>query len=291
MSPRMLDLDRAGLIALDGRALTAAVGEAEGRTVLAEVIPSRGPLVDGVDNLEVVAAMGADVLVLNFVDELLVDDGWQLPCLGRLADLSALAVTVGRPIGVNLEPGDVPPARQATPQSARRLVDSGAVMLVLTANPGAGTTLADLARVTETVRAAVGSGPSIWAGKMHQAGVTEPITPRGLVALIDAGADGALLPLPGTVPGVTRDAAAGICATVHEAGGLVMGTIGTSQEGAHPRTLAALALIGKEIGVDVHHLGDAGLAGATDPESVYAYSVAVRGRRHTWRRMALGNRH
>lgn len=290
MSARILDLDRAGLAALDGRGLTAAVAGAEGRTILAEVIPTRGPLVDGVDNLEVVAAMGADIVVLNLVDRLLVDGGFGLPCLGVLPDLRALAGAVGRPIGVNLEPGDMPAARRATPEAARRMVDAGAVLLVLTANPGTGTTLADLARVTETLRAAVGDGPSIWAGKMHRAGTTEPITPAALAALIAAGADGALLPLPGTVPGVTRDAATAACAAVHQAGGLIMGTIGTSQEGAHPATLVALALLAKEIGVDVHHLGDAGLAGAADPEVVYAYSVAVRGRRHTWRRMALGNR-
>lgn len=292
MSTRILDLDRAGLAALDGRCLTEAIAGAEGRTILAEVIASRGPLVDGVDNLEVMAAMGADVLVLNFVDELIGDDGgFRFPCLGVVDDLRALATAVGRPIGVNLEPGDVPEARRATPDAAQRMVDAGATLLVLTANPGTGTTLADLAKVTETLRAAVGDGPSIWAGKMHQAGATEPIAPAPVAALISAGADGALLPLPGTVPGVTREIAAAVCVAVHDAGGLVMGTIGTSQEGARPATGAALALVAKEIGVDVHHLGDSGLAGAADPELVYAYSVAVRGRRHTWRRMAFGNRH
>ena len=51
-----------------------------------------------------------------------------------------------------------------------------------------------------------------------------------------------------------------------------------------------LGLIAKEIGVDLHHLGDAGLGGSPDPEVVYRYSVAIRGRRHTWRRTALGAR-
>jgi len=291
MSRRILDLDRAGLVSLDGRGLTAAIAGAEGRTILAEVTPSRGPLVDGVDNLEVVAAMGADIVVLNLIDELIEDEGFRLPCLGAVPDLRALATTVGRPIGVNLEPGDVPAPRRATPQAARRMVEAGATLLVLTANPGTRTTLADLARVTETLRAAVGGGPSIWAGKMHQAGATEPVMAAPVAALIGAGADGALLPLPGTVPGVTREVAAAVCSAVHDAGGLVMGNIGTSQEGAHPSIATALALVAKEIGVDVHHVGDAGLAGGTDPDLVYAYSVAVRGRRHTWRRMAFGSRH
>jgi hypothetical protein len=125
---------------------------------------------------------------------------------------------------------------------------------------------------------------------MHQAGRDERLSADRLVQLVDAGADGVLLPLPGTVPGVSRESAAEACAAVHAAGALVMG-IGTSQEGARPDIATHLALIAKEIGVDAHHLGDAGLARTADPDLVYAYSIAIRGRRHTWRRIAWGNRH
>jgi hypothetical protein len=69
-----------------------------------------------------------------------------------------------------------------------------------------------------------------------------------------------------------------------------MGTIGTSQEGARPAIALPLALAAKEIGVDAHHLGDAGIGRVTDPDLLYEYSIAVRGRRHTWRRMAFGGR-
>jgi hypothetical protein len=92
------------------------------------------------------------------------------------------------------------------------------------------------------------------------------------------------------MPGMTREAAAGIVQAVHAAGGLAVGTIGTSQEGAHPSLMDPIGLVAKEIGVDIHHLGDGGLGGSPDPEVVYRYSVAIRGRRHTWRRMALGAR-
>ena len=73
-------------------------------------------------------------------------------------------------------------------------------------------------------------------------------------------------------------------------GALAIGAIGTSQEGADGDTLRRLALMAKRIGVDVHHLGDAGLGGMASPESLYAYSIAVRGIRHTWNRMARGTR-
>ena len=52
---------------------------------------------------------------------------------------------------------------------------------------------------------------------------------------------------------------------------------GRDEPGGRPSGLMdALGLVAKEIGVDVHHLGDAGLGGSPDPEVVYRYSVAIR---------------
>jgi riboflavin synthase len=99
-----------------------------------------------------------------------------------------------------------------------------------------------------------------------------------------------LVPIPGTVPGVTRELATAATEAVHERGVIVLGTIGTSQEGAPEALAHSLALVAKEIGVDAHHVGDAGYHGVGDPHLLHAYSLAVRGRRHTWRRMALGSR-
>ena len=42
----------------------------------------------------------------------------------------------------------------------------------------------------------------------------------------------------------------------------------------------------KASGADVHHIGDSGFFGVAPPENIYAYSLAIRGRRHTWHRMA-----
>lgn len=290
-APRLLDLDRDRLAELRGSALTGAVVAAEGRTIVAEVVAAAaGSLASDVHDVEVAAAMGADLVVLNLIETAVTDGGWQLPGLGLVPTLADLARQIGRPVGVNLEPGDVPPARRATVDAARRLLDDGAGFLVLTANPGTDSTYADLARVCADLRAGTGDDVALWAGKMHHAGVREPVTPKALLQLVDAGADGVLLPVPGTVPGVRREVAAEACAAAQDAGAMVMGTLGTSQEGTHVAVARALALLAKEVGVDAHHLGDAGLGRAPDPELVYAWSVAVRGRRHTWRRMAWGNR-
>jgi hypothetical protein len=287
---RILDLDRDQISGLRGRDLTAAVAAAEGRTIVAEVIAGAQGLADGVENFEIVASLGADIIILNFVELVLGDTGWRFRELGPVADLAALARLVGRPIGVNLEPGDVPAARRSTPANARRLVDAGAAMLCLTANPGTGTSLEDLALATAGIRAELGPDAAIWAGKMHLAGRTEELTATGIERLVVAGADGVLIPLPGTVPGITRERAIELVRAAHDGGAIVMGTVGTSQEGARPSIASTLALLAKEIGVDAHHLGDAGIGRVADPDLLYEYSIAVRGRRHTWRRMAFGGR-
>lgn len=289
-TPRLLDLDRSSLAALHGRALNEAVTGAEGRTVVAEVVAGSAGLVSGAHDAEVVAAMGADIVVLNLIETAAAPHGWQFPGLGTVPSLRELAARIGRPVGVNLEPGEVPDGRRATPEVARRLVDDGAAVLVVTANPGTGATYDSLATACTDLRGALGPDAALWVGKMHHAGVREPVTAAALLRLVEAGGDGVLLPVPGTVPGVTREAAAEACAAAQDAGALVVGTVGTSQEGTHVEVARALALRAKEVGVDVHHLGDAGLGRAPDPELVYAWSVAVRGRRHTWRRLAWGNR-
>lgn len=283
---RILDLDRTGLAALRGPDLSRAVAASEGRTMVAEVFADRAALSfdgqTGVHNAELMAAFGADVIVLNMIDRVWDGTTFRFPGLGELGSLRELAERIGRPIGVNLEPGTVPELRKATQDNAQRLADAGAALIVLTANPSTDGSLDGMARATEQIR----TDAALWVGKMHHAGHPEPITAAKLANLVDAGADGVILPIPGTLPGVTREAAAEAVQAVHDKGAVVMGAIGTSQEGAHANVVPQLALLAKEIGVDAHHIGDCFLPGMGDPELLYAYSVAVRGRRHTWVRMA-----
>ncbi|WP_112269130.1 DUF7916 family protein [Lentzea terrae] len=283
---RILDLDRSGLAALRGPELSRAVAASEGRTMVAEVFADRAALSfdgqTGVHNAELMAAFGADVIVLNMIDRVWDGTMFRFPGLGEFASLAELAAKIGRPIGVNLEPGTVPELRKASKDNAQRLADAGAALIVLTANPSTDGSLDGMARATEQL----GTGAGLWVGKMHHAGHPEPITAQKLGNLVDAGADGVILPIPGTLPGITREAAAEVVQAVHAKGAVVMGAIGTSQEGAHTNVVPQLALTAKEIGVDAHHIGDCFLPGMGDPELLYAYSVAVRGRRHTWTRMA-----
>ena len=65
-----------------------------------------------------------------------------------------------------------------------------------------------------------------------------------------------------------------------------MTAIGTSQEGADVDTIRRIALECKMAGTDIHHLGDSGYTGIAAPENITAYSVVIKGLRHTYRRMA-----
>ena len=292
---RILDLDSSELATLRGRELTASVAASEGRAVVAEVWPHTAMLASahetgGVSNIELVAAFGADIVILNMVEKVYDGERWRLLVMPEFDSLAELADFVGRPIGVNIEPGNVPNGRKATVDNARRLVDQGAALLCVTANPATGADLADIAGTSKRLRDALGGDAAIWAGKMHMAGHTEPLDGHALRQVAESGADGVLVPLPGTVPGVTREIAAEAVRQIHAAGAIAIGTIGTSQEGSHRTLVPQLALNAKEIGVDAHHIGDAYLAGAMDPEFLYDYSVAIRGRRHTWHRMGRNTR-
>jgi len=62
----------------------------------------------------------------------------------------------------------------------------------------------------------------------------------------------------------------------------------TSQEGSNPETLEHIALLAKMCGPDIHELGDSGFTESIiDPMNIMRYGVAIRGRRHHYRRMAV----
>ena len=109
-----------------------------------------------------------------------------------------------------------------------------------------------------------------------------------LLAYVEAGVDLLTLPAPGAVAGVTESKLAEIILAVRAAGALVSTTVGGSQEGADKATIQNIALAAKRAGADVFELGDAGVAGMPVPTTIYNASIAIRGRRHTFVRMARG---
>ena len=266
---RILDCGPADVQEMDGGALLEAVRRSEGRTILCEVLWPAPPLVDGVSNAEVAVAFGADLVLLNMFDG---------------EDLADIKERLGRPVGVNVEPsGSVPEHRRASRETLRRLADADFV--VVTANPDAEVGIEEMLSAVELVRETLPAA-LVFAGKMHGSGGRGMVGETEISRLADA-SDAVLIPAPGTVPGSREPLVAELADAAHASEALVVAAVGTSQEGADAETVKGLALAAKRAGTDVLHLGDAGVSGITDPMNVLAASIAIRGRRHAYRRMAM----
>ncbi|MFB0537860.1 MAG: haloacid dehalogenase-like hydrolase, partial [Anaerolineae bacterium] len=204
---------------------------------------------------------------------------------------------VGRPVGTKLD--CVPPERRdefggraATVDNARRAVELGADFLWLAGNPGTGASTDLIAQGVAEVANAIGDRVIIIAGKMHGAGLgrADVVSEEAIRRYAEAGADIIVVPAPGTVPGATLEYTKDLVEAIHAAGPLAMTGMGTSQEGADVETVRQIALMSKMTGADILHIGDAGFSGMAPPENIMAFSIAIRGQRHTYRRMALSLR-
>jgi hypothetical protein len=262
------------------------------------------PMLGDITNAEFAAAMGADILLLNMFDvqnpKIL-----GLPKTDPNQVIHKLKELTGRPIGINLEPVEqvlssenpeenmwaMTGGRKATLENAQKAADMGVNFILLTGNPGIGVTNEAIEQTLRLYKQALGDRLILAAGKMHASGIlTEGaekiITREDIAAFAAAGADIILLPAPGTVPGITMEYVRDLVNYAHSLGCLTITAIGTSQEGADTATIRQIALMCKMTGTDIHHLGDAGYGGMALPENIQAYSIAVRGIRHTYRRMA-----
>jgi hypothetical protein len=300
---RLLDVTASELRTYGRSDVLTAIRASEGRTVAAETIAVAMPALYDVSNPELAASLGADIIVLNMLN---VARPVVVGIDGDPADVvQTIKRLTGRLVALNLEPVDCDArletddvfgnadaeGRLATPQNVARAAELGVDAVVLTGNPGMGVTNSSLATAVARVRSTAGSDMLIMAGRMHASGSpTEAgakiLDSRSIHGFVEAGADIVLMPAPGTVPGCHEDRVRRWVETVHGTGALTMTTIGTSQEGADIDTVRRIALMAKMTGTDIHHLGDCGYFGITLPENLLAYSIAIRGRRHAYRRMA-----
>ena len=301
---RILDCQGSDFRNMSRDELLAAIAGAEGRTIACETIGSIIPMLGDITNAEFAAAMGADILLLNVFDV-------QNPSIRGLPKtepdnvIRKLKELTGRPIGINLEPVEqvlssqdpeenmwaMTAGRKATLENARKAADMGVNFILLTGNPGIGVSNSAIVQTLEVYKRELGDRLILAAGKMHASGIlTEGaekiITREDIRSFAEAGADIILLPAPGTVPGITLEYVRDLIGYAHSLGCLTITAIGTSQEGADVTTIRQIALMCKMAGTDIHHLGDSGYGGMALPENIQAYSIAVRGIRHTYRRMA-----
>jgi hypothetical protein len=298
---RIIDCRSSDFLNMTRQDLLDSIANCEGRTVCCETVGSYQPMLGDITNAEFAAAMGADILLLNLFD--CVDPQINaLPKCEPMERVRMLKKLTGRPIGINLEPVEqeletgesmwaMTSGRKATLENAKRAADMGVNFILLTGNPGMGVTNEAIVQTLQLYKRELGDRLVLAAGKMHAAGIlTEGaekiITKEDVKAFAEAGADIILMPAPGTVPGITLELVRELVSYAHSLGCLTITAIGTSQEGADVATIRQIALMAKMTGTDIHHLGDAGYGGMSLPENIQAYSVAIRGIRHTYRRMA-----
>lgn len=306
MAKRILDCFASDFKQFTKQELLESIRKSEGRVIACETIGTIRPMLGDVTNAEFVCALGADILLLNMFDvQNPVIQG--LPQKDPAQTIQLIKELTGRPVGINLEPvdpdkeGETDPlwkmseGRRATLENAQRACDMGVDMILLTGNPGMGVSNEAIEKTLQLYREKLGDKVILAAGKMHAAGILEEaaeqiITKEDVKRFRKAGADILLFPAPATVPGITTEYIRGLVSYAHSLGALTITAIGTSQEGADTDTIRQLALMCKMTGTDIHHLGDAGYAGMSLPENIQAYSVAIRGIRHTYHRMAASIR-
>lgn len=302
MAKRFLDCYASDFEKFTKEELLESIQKSEGRTLACETIGTLQPMLGNITNAEFAAGMGADILLLNMFDV-------KNPFISGLPEtepenaIALIRKLTGRPVGINLEPvEDVEAAktdsmwkmsagRLASVENALLAERMGVNMILLTGNPGMGVSNPAIIETLKKYQKAVGDKVILAAGKMHAAGILSEaaeniITERDVESFIEAGADIILLPAPGTLPGITLEYIRKLIAYAHSLGAMTMTAIGTSQEGADTDTIKRIALLCKMAGTDIHHIGDTGYAGMALPENIQAYSVAIRGVRHTYRRMA-----
>ena len=249
---RLLDCTASEIAAYGKAELMQSIAGCEGRVLACETIGLTQPLLVDVTNAEYAASLSADLLLLNMFD-------------------------VRHPV-INALPS-VP--EQETVRELKRL----------TGNPGNGVNNDAIEAALREISDAVGDRVLLAAGKMHASGVIGEggenlLTLSDVRRFAEAGADIILLPAPGTIPGITQECAHSLVEAAHSCGKLAMTAIGTSQEGADTATIRQIALLCKMAGADIHHIGDTGVPGMALPQNILAYSIAIRGERHTYHRMA-----
>lgn len=283
---------------------------------MSETVISIMPLLDGISNAETASAFGADMVTLNtfnfdapFIfgyDDLSTDMFGGIRQYGPLIDesitrnllnpnyIKEFKSRVGRFIGVNMEPVPshipYPDGMRLSEKNVLKAKSLGFDYIVVTANPKTQIGNNEIVEGIKLVRSLLGNDVLIIAGKMHGAGAGNIYSEDVIEEFINAGADVILVPAAGTVPGVDYNLMKTFTDLIHKHGALAMSTIGTSQEGSSTSTIERFALDAKSAGVDIQHIGDAGYSGMAHPENIMALSVAIRGKRHTYRQMSRSKR-
>ena len=261
---------------------------------MGETVVTSAPLIAGVTNAEVMAAFSCDLILLNEYD---VFTRYINGMEGVGEPIKEIKRLTAKPLGINLEPLAVaeesledlitlPQGRIACKETFIEAEKQGVDFILLTGNPATGVTnksIEDSISIAKKYFSGL-----VFAGNMHGAGLSEKVLSQSQVlAYINEGADGVLLPSAGTIMGVSEEKLSSIADKARSLGAIVIAAIGTSQESSDTDTIRQIALSNKRIGADIQHLGDGGFGRMPDVENIMAMSNTIRGKRHTYNRMSI----
>ncbi|ECJ9745150.1 hypothetical protein FQR52_01060 [Listeria monocytogenes] len=304
---RLISASKQDFEQMNGRDLKRSIFKSEGRVVMGQhlLFASQG-LVRNVTNTELMAAFGADMIMLNTFN---LNDVTNNPGLQGLT-LKELKTRANIPIGIYLGcPGKNEVVEKkfydvegmlATDEHILKAKELGADFIVLGGNPGSGTSINDIIATTKKARQLVGDDMLLFSGKWED-GIDEkvlgdPLAKRDakeiIRELIDAGTDVIDLPAPGSRHGISTFMIQELVQYTHQykPGTLAMTFLNSSVEGADSETIRLIALKMKETGADIHAIGDGGFSGCTTPENILQLSISLKGKPYTYFRMASTNR-
>lgn len=290
---RLLNCTTSEMLSMNKDELKQSILASEGRTIMTETVVACPPLLGDLTNAELAVSFGSDMVLLNVFD-------CDHPHINGLPEtdepVKLLKKLVGRPVGCNLEPIDenakmmenrleISHGRHATKETFIKAKELGFDFICLTGNPGTGVSNASIENAIKLAKEYFGG--MIIAGKMHSSGIDEALVDLpSIERFIDAGADIILMPAVYTVPGLSEEEVRDACKLIKSKGALSLSSIGTSQEGSDEGTIREIALVNKRCGIDIQHIGDAGWCGIALPENIMALSIAIRGKRWTYHKIA-----
>lgn len=324
MARRLISSSRSEIRNMSAAELKASVLASEGRTVLCQNFVGLS-LCEGTTNSEIDQAFGADMIFLNgySMDESIPQPGLMVEEWDdeektyhtkqyRVKDMKKL---IDVPLGIYLECGQGDDAatstspekslvrldRVASAENIEKAVKEECDFIVLGGNPGTRTSFETIAAATKRAKEIVGDRMLLFSGKwedgVDQKVIGDPQVPMAVHEqfvkdLIDAGADVICMPMPGCRPGITVEDIRSLVTLIHtyKPGTLALNFLDCSVEGADDASIRQCGLWSKMTGADIHAIGDAGLSGMSSPEGIYTLSMALKGRRLTFRRMAAGRR-
>lgn len=319
---RIIGMAGDSLSALKGNELKEAIAQSGGRTIAGEVVAFKLPIIDGVTNCELVAKSGCDIVHLNHYDvdkpviggmvnnsayqEVLRNSGLTIESEtsfeGPLSDylghfgygrtIQEVKKVCSRVFGLSLELSDapdMPQGRKAVPSTVEKAIEQGANYLAMIANSDFDISI--VVRKLQAIKKEFGNDAVVLVGRMPWGALYRDrenfLNREEIQMLVEAGADIIMLPAPNTVIGANLETIGNLALFAKKQGALVEISIGTSQESSSTDVIERLALDMKSIDGDIYQIGDGGWGGIAPVENISCFAEAIKGKRHTIKRMIL----